>query len=223
MQCFRWFGFCLEPHLGHRCCFCRRLTILEAIFFRICKFTWQVKADEHRPMPDAQWRKGFYEQAPRLALLDFISCGFQRNNLAYQVHCGNLDRWGQKYRSRSDALRILRVSDIANTICVLRDWAFLLVNEHCGSLYSDDRISYTFLYFSRYIIEVGELQYRFEQLFEWVHHDVLCYLLVQRKCRCDADDWAFNLPSWLDPQFGKAFFIRRSWDAILEFPSLMRL
>ena len=91
MQCFYWFGFCLEPHLGHRCFFCRRLTIPEAIFFRICKITWQVKADEPRLMPDVQGGKGFFEQALRLALLEFISFGFLRKNGAYEVHCGNLD------------------------------------------------------------------------------------------------------------------------------------
>ena len=70
MPCFHWFRFCLEPHLGHHCFVCRRLTILEAIFFRIGKLTWQVKADEPRLMPHVQGGKGFSEQAPRLALLE---------------------------------------------------------------------------------------------------------------------------------------------------------
>ena len=48
--------------------------------------------------------------------------------------------------------------------------------------------SYTFLYFIRYIMEVWEIKYRFEQLFELGHDDGLCYRLVQRKCRSDADD-----------------------------------
>ena len=113
-------------------------------------------------MPDVQGGKGFFEQAPRLALLMFISCCFQRKNIAHQVHCEILDHLGQNDRSRSDALGILRVSDIANAFCLLHGRLSLLVNEHCGSWYSDDRISYTFLYFIRYIMEVGELQYCFE-------------------------------------------------------------
>ena len=85
-------------------------------------------------------------------------------------------------------LVFLRVSDIANAICLLRYRLSVLVQEHCGSSYSDSRISYTFLYFILYIMDVGELQYCFEELFKWMHGDVVCCVLVHRKCRCDADD-----------------------------------
>ena len=71
-------------------------------------------------------------------------------------------------------------------------------------------------------MEVEELQYCFEQLLKSMHGDVLCCLLVQRKCRCDADDGGFNVPSWSDPQFCIAFFIRCDRGEILEFPGLMR-
>ena len=71
-------------------------------------------------------------------------------------------------------------------------------------------------------MEIEELLYCFEQLFKWMHGDVLCCLLVQRTCRCEAEDSAFDLPSRLDPQVCKAMFVRCGRVEILEFPGFMR-
>ena len=161
-----WFGLCLEPRSGSPLPFCRRLTILETIFFRIGKLSQQVKAAEFCPKPDVQAGKGFHEEALRLALLEFVDSGFSRKNAP---------RRGPLWKSMAvvtEAIATIKVKQICceavplaccecGAVGVLRGRVSLLVNECRGSWCSDDRILYIIPHAIGCMVEVGEFLCRF--------------------------------------------------------------